>query len=183
MDKLLKLLENMQIWVCVVVGVLLIATLSLMFDFSTENSSKKIKNELFELSETIRQKYQTKPDYWGLSKTSVIEIAPQNMTINNKVVSSTGREFIVGSNEHGDVVMPSQRNFMITLANVNKKTCLDIATLDLDNEKHLSLHKIILRSEEKTIDFEWGKENNLPITKENAKKHCSNKNSISWIFE
>ena len=142
MDKILKTFENMQIWICVAVSILLIATLFLLFDFSPKNNYVEVKNELVMLSESIRKQYKTKPDYWGLNKSNVVDFAPKDMIINNKVVSSIGREFIVGQNELGDIVMPSQRNFMITLANLNKKSCQDIATLDIDHEKHLSLHKI-----------------------------------------
>lgn len=183
MDKILKTFENMQIWICVAVSILLIATLFLLFDFSPKDNYVEVKNELVMLSESIRKQYKTKPDYWGLNKSNVVDFAPKDMIINNKVVSSIGREFIVGQNELGDIVMPSQRNFMITLANLNKKSCQDIATLDIDHEKHLSLHKIILRNEDISIEFEWGQENAIPISKGNAKKYCTNKNSISWVFE
>lgn len=181
MDKLFKLLENMQIWACVVVGVLLITTLFLLFNVTPKDTSTKIENELISLSESIRNQYKTKPDYWGLNKTNVVEFTPKNLIKNDKLISSVGREFIVGQNENGDIVMPSQRNFMITLSNLNKKTCRNVATINID--EHLSLQKIILRNGSDTTEFEWGRENSIPISRQIAKKQCSNKNSISWVFE
>lgn len=183
MKNVFKLLENIQIWKCVAIALLIIATLTFLFSKSDNSNYHKVQDELFTLADKIRNHYKAKPDYWGLNNQSIISVLPEKMARNNKIISSIGREFIVGQNEKGDTVMPSQRNFMITLSNLGKKACHKIAGITVDKESNLSLQKIIIRNANDFVEFEWGGKNLLPISDKDAKTYCDKKNSISWIFE
>ena len=185
MQKILNLLKNTQIMICATVILLLTVALCILFSVSPKNNFNIVQNELTQLSDSIRTYYKAKPDYWGLNNETIIKnnIVSKELVKNKKIVSNIGCEFIVGQNENGDMVMPSQRHFMITLSNLSKNACKKLATFVWKEENHLALQKIILRDGTNTTEFEWGNINSLPIKTEIANKLCSNKNSISWIFE
>ncbi|MBE6451019.1 MAG: hypothetical protein E7016_03530 [Alphaproteobacteria bacterium] len=181
--KLIKLLKNTQVMAYVVVGIILTTTMLLLFVKTPKDNFGNLINELTSLSETIRTHYKTKPDYWGLSKQSVTNIAPKNLIRNNKIISSIGKELVVGQNENGDMIMPSQRNFMISMNNLTRYACENILALEIADTNQYGLQKIVIRTATDTTEFEWGGKNPLPISQEEAKAHCKNKNSISWVFE
>ena len=79
--------------------------------------------------------------------------------------------------------MPAQRNFMVTLNNLSKSACKKIAVFTFDNENNYGLQKIIINDSNEDIEFEWGGKNPLPIDQKMSDTYCSNKNSISWVFE
>lgn len=184
MEKILNLLKNKQILTCVAIGLLLIVALVFLFSHSPKTNYNDVEKEIFKLSDNIRNHYKLNFDYRGLDNKKVIQesIAPKELTRGNKVISSIGREYIIGQNDVGDIVMPSQRTFMITLTNLNKKACQHIATINIDNN-NLNLQKIIINNFNKTIEFEWGSENPLPISSDKVNEICTNKNNISWVFE
>lgn len=190
MEKFLNLfkttvLKNKQIITCVAIGILLIATLMLLFGTAPKNKFAQVQNELTLLSDSIRDFYRKKPDYWGLNNVTAIKnkIAPADLIRNEKILSSIGREYIIGQNQNGDTVMPAQRNFMITLSNLGKTACKKIAVFTFNDENHFGLQKIVINNSKEDIEFEWGGKNPLPIEQNVANKHCSNKNSVSWVFQ
>lgn len=185
MQQIISHLKNMQIIVCAAVILLLAVALYLLFSVSPKNNFDTVQHELVSLADNIRNNYKTKPDYWGLNNESILKnnIAPKELIKNKKIISIIGREFIIGQNENGDIIMPSQRNFMITLSNLSKNACKNLATFNWQEENHLALQKIILRNDNETIEFEWGNSNALPIKEDLANELCSNKNIISWVFE
>lgn len=190
MVKFLNLLKqhfikNKQIITCIAISILLIATLVLLFSFSPKDNFANVQSEITVLSENIRNFYKKKPDYWGLNNASIIknQIAPENLVRGEKILSSAGREFIVGQNQNGDTVMPAQRSFMVTLNNLSKSACKKIAVFTFDNENNYVLQKIIINDSNEDIEFEWGGKNPLPIDQKMSDTYCSNKNSISWVFE
>ncbi|MBQ8870129.1 MAG: hypothetical protein IJ019_01985 [Alphaproteobacteria bacterium] len=181
-NSVLKTSKKGQIMICVVVGLVLIATI-LFLNFKTTNRFEIVKKEIISLSESIRDSYKSKPDYRGLNTESVAEIAPQELKRKNKIVSSIGREFIVGQDENGSIIMPSQRVFMISINNLSKKSCEQIAVLNILENNLYGLQKVIIKNSDYQINFELGGEYPLPITEENADKFCKNKNTVSWVFE
>ena len=185
MEKLLTMLKNTQILACVAIGLLLVAALAFIFSSSPTRTYSAVEQELLELSGNIRNNYMQKPDYRGLNNQKLItdNIIPNQLLRNNKIMSSIGKEYIIGQNGKGDVVMPSQRTFMITLNNLNKKACQDIAMLQIGNEDTLSLQKVIINNASETFEFEWGSTNSLPISVNKANEVCASKNNISWVFE
>ena len=185
MQQILKHLKNMQIIVCAAVILLLAVALYILFSFSIKDNFATVQTELVNLSDNIRNHYKAKPDYWGLNNASVLKnnIAPETIVKNKKIISTIGREFVIGQNENGDMVMPSQRSFMITMSNLSKTACHKLVSFDWAKENHLALQKILLNNGTDIKDFEWGSENPLPIKEDIAKSICSNKNAISWVFE
>ena len=78
MEKFLNLfkttvLKNKQIITCVAIGILLIATLMLLFGTAPKNKFAQVQNELTLLSDSIRDFYRKKPDYWGLNNVTAIK--------------------------------------------------------------------------------------------------------------
>ena len=182
-DKLVKLLKNTQVIAYVVVGLILITTMLLLFTTSPKDDWSIVNQEISILADNIRNHYKTKPDYWGLNSQSAAKFSPKEMVRNDKIVSAIGREFIIGQNEVGNTVMPSQRNFMISINNLSKNACRQIAQFDIDDKNQYGLQKIIINTPTVKTEFEWGGKNSLPISSENANKFCDKKNTISWVFE
>ena len=183
MDRLIKIVTNIQVLTVAVITAMFIAALFWFFSISPQDKYAEIQNEVQTLSESIRHQYNKKPDYWGLCNQSALSFVPKNMIRNNKIISKIGREYIVGQNENGDVVMPMQRNFMITLKDLNKKACEKIATLTIGKENDYTLQQIVINNSDAKVEFIWGGKNGLPVAQDTAIKICKNKNSISWIFE
>ena len=185
MPNFINLLKNKQIIICVTTALLLVVALAFLLNLSPKEDYTEFRDELVTVSNNIRLHYKLKPDYWGLNNENVIKnkLVRENMVRNKKIISVTGREFIIGQNEKGDTVMPTQRNFMITLDNLNKRMCKKVSLVDIYNENNLALQKIIIRNDKQIVEFEWGGNNPLPITDNNVEKYCKSKNSISWVFE
>ena len=90
------------------------------------------------------------------------------MLHHDKVISAIGREVILGQDADGNMVMPGQRNFMITIPNLSKTACVAMLSHPFKKEEHLGLLKIMLAVSDKTETFEWGGSNPLPITPKTA---------------
>ena len=145
-EKLVKLLKNTQVIAYVVVGLVLTTAMLLLFTTYPKNDLTIVKQEVSKLADNIRNHYKSKPDYWGLNSQSAVNFAPKNMIRNDKIVSAMGREFVVGQNEVGDTVMPSQRSFMISINNLSKKACRQIAQFNIDDKNQYGLQKIIINT-------------------------------------
>ena len=182
-ENFIRVLKNKQIIAYAVAGIILTTAMLWLFGTSNNDNLSAIETELSDIAQNIRNHYKHKPDYWGLNTEVALNIAPSHMVRNGKIVSAIGREFIVGQNENGDTIMPSQRSFTISITNLPKKVCEGLATLKISHENNYSLQKIRIISSSSKTDFEWGGNNVLPISSEDAVKFCDKKNSISWVFE
>ena len=141
--------------------------------------------ELSVLVKNIRNHYKVRPDYWGLNTSNAIKnnLVPVDMQHDDKIISAIGREIILGQDVNGNMVMPGQRNFMITIPNLSKAACIEMISRPFSQEEHLGLLKVSLLAADNLQEFEWGGKLSLPIEKKTAKEFCKNQNTISWIFE
>ncbi len=170
--------------IAVICAALLLGVLALLLPGQGKHF-QAAHQELSILVENIRNHYKIRPDYWGLDTASAIKnnLVPENMLRNDKIVSTIGREIVLGQDTDGNMVMPGQRSFMLTLPNLSKTACVNMLSQYFNEETHLGLLKISLTTQENTQEFEWGGTNPLPISKKTAKQFCKNKNSLSWVFE
>lgn len=145
------------------------------------NSSKEIMDSVFKLASDIRQEYKTKPDYRGLNTEFVKN---KNFNMSDLLKEDLNKDVFIGSNSQGQIVMPGQKTFDISIGNLNKKECINLSSFKLDNSQSVSLLSMVIQNKNNDIEFDWGGENKLPISKEIAKKFCLDENNvISWRFE
>ena len=145
----------------------------------------KTLTDIISLADNIHAHYKIRPDYWGVSTQSAIDnkLVPARLLRGDKIVSSMGKNIIIGQDIEGNMVMPGSRQFMISISNISKSACLGLLTLPLTQQQNLSLTSVSVTSEDLTTDFTWGGDLSLPILEGTAKKYCKNHNTVSWIFE
>lgn len=182
--KLREIFHNKYLWGFAGV-LLLVLVIIMLLQPGQKKHFQTAHQELTELAGNIREHYKVRPDYWGLDTASALKnkLVPVSMLHHDKVISAIGREVILGQDADGNMVMPGQRNFMITIPNLSKTACVAMLSHPFKKEEHLGLLKIMLAVSDKTETFEWGGSNPLPITPKTAEDFCKNKNNISWIFE
>lgn len=143
------------------------------------------QQNMFALTENIRNFYKKRPDYWGLSTQSALKngLFPQMMLKESKIYSAVGQNILIGSDEAGSVVMPGMRSFYIIYDGVSKKDCVDMVSYPISEQNKLGLLGVIIKNNKEEVVFQWGGENSLPIKKDKATKICRNKSIILWNFE
>ena len=143
------------------------------------------QQNMFALTENIRNFYKKRPDYWGLSTQSALKngLIPQMMLKDSKIYSAVGQNILIGSDEAGSVVMPGMRSFYIIYNGVSKKDCVDMVSYPISEQNKLGLLGVIIKNNKEEVVFQWGGENSLPIKKDKATKICRNKSIILWNFE
>lgn len=167
-------------------ALLVLLIISVMFLLpSRKDTFATAHEELVLLSANIRGHYSVRPDYWGLNNESAIKnkLIPPKILRGQKIVGSLGREILIGQDCEGNMVMPGTRYFMLTIENLSKKACIEMASSPFSTEEHFGLSKISIFNQEQTAEFEWGGKNSLPISVTEAEKYCQNRNSVSWVFE
>lgn len=167
------------------VTALLILALSLII---TNKEGKRVEiatNQVASLSEKIRKYYSNKPDYWGLDTNQVISknIDPQIIQEGGKLKNIFNTNILIGSDKDGAVVMPGSKSFGLTFSNLNKKTCIALATYKFEESKSLGLIRMTISNKDAEKIFTWGGEDELPILESKAKKACNSLNSIMWSYE
>lgn len=184
-NNLRYLLKGKYLWVALAMSVFF---LLLMIGFlSSENKEVflQTQKEVISLVDNIHSHYKVRPDYWGLNTQSSIKnkLIPDNLLRDDKIIGSIGKEFVIGQDIEGNMVMPGTRQFMISIPNISKSTCLGLLTIPVTQEQNLSLTAISITSENTTAEFTWSGDLALPISESTAKQYCKNHNIISWHFE
>lgn len=171
---------------CGLLALLLLGAL-LLFFLKPDNGKAfiSVQNEIMLLADNIHKHYQVRPDYWGLSTETAIKnkLVPADLLRGDKIINSLGKEFIIGQDIEGNVVMPGSRQFIITIPNISKSVCLGLLALPLTQEQNLSLTAVSIKTADTVADFTWGGDLPLPISESTAQKYCKNHNTLSWIFE
>ena len=148
-------------------------------------SSEIIKAEqsIVSISEKIRAFYRNRPDYWGLSNTSVISQKLYDGTIvEGKMLNNLGKEIVVGGDSSGSQVMPGSKSFVVTYKELNRAECIELSAFRGQEQDRLGLIAMSIRNETGVFEFSWGNKG-LPLSKSQAKKYCAEKNDIMWTFE
>lgn len=179
------LLNSKYRWSLAAVVALILLALVAIFAPAGKELFSETRQEVFTLAEAIHNHYRVRPDYWGLNTQSAIDnkLVPDTLLRGGKVISSMGKEFIIGQDIEGNMVMPGTRQFMISVPNISKSACLGLLTIPVTQEQNLSLTAISLTSENVNTEFTWGGDLALPVSESTAKQYCKNHNTISWVFE
>lgn len=156
-----------------------IAILAIVFTFAQRDKSaeKNIKN-IIDLSNSIRDSYKNKNDYWGLNTESVIS---QNIAA--AVENLYNKKVLTGQGFDGALSMPGERSFDIIYKDLNRLQCIRMLTVELQEKDTLGLIKISIKNAGGEADFSWSGENKLPINMKTAKTYCVESNDIMWTFE
>ena len=156
---------------CLVMFIVLLSLFS-----RADNGIKETRNELISLSRNIHEHYKMRPDFWGLDNSEAIRnnLLPQTISINENILKGFwGKEIIIGSDEHGHMVMPTQKNFAITYKNLSKEECVVLASEKFNENFWFSVTRVSVSSGAQNQIFEWGSgEFGLPLAKKQAKKIC-----------
>ena len=143
--------------------------------------------ELSELSTKIRTYYKMRPDFWGLNTKEVAlnNLLPSTMSFEGeKLKGFWGKEIVIGANENGDAVLPSQRNFVITYKGLNKEQCVALADKKIGENFWFGVEKILISSGEEKQFFNWGTTDfSLPANKKEVKKVCKNNNVVAFYLQ
>ncbi len=171
-------------WIMVTTVVAASLLLLLFFMPTNKDNYETVRQELLQLAENIRDYYKTRPDYWGLDNQSALKnkIIPEKLHNEDKIFSALGREFIIGQDSAGNMVMPGSKSFDITLLKLGKEACMALAAQPFDDTNNLGLLKITIQNKGGITVFEWGSANPLPIPEDRVKEVCKNSNTLSWTF-
>ena len=167
--------------VVVIIAVLLIGGQQ---DIGAQEAGQQISK----LTQNIRNRYQTRTDFWGLSTAEVIrqKMYPLSMTAEGgKLIGYFGNEVQVGADASGAAVMPTVRRFVIAYNNLNRKQCLALGTYKFTPDFWLGISGMTIETEGAQRLFDWSsKELALPATEDIVGKICrSQKNNIIFHFE
>lgn len=141
--------------------------------------------EVMSAAEEIRKFYRNRPGYWGLNTESVLKnnLLSGFAVQDGKPVNALGKHILIGQGADGNLVMPGARSFDIVYADLDKKECEQLAEFQFTENQSLGLLSITILGNGQQTEFSWGGENRLPITRENARRHCGEKNFLLWTFE
>lgn len=189
MPSIIDLVKKYKI---IIITTLLSAAIvsTLIFIFVNIKENKIYKNageQIIELSQNIIESYKIRPDFWGLSTNEVIKkkLYTHNMkTENNKLIGYFNNIVEIGSDDNGNIVMPTEKHFVITYKNLTKNQCFGLLSQKFNKTFWLTINKITVKNDIISQDFTWGNTDfALPITKKNLEKTCvSDKNVIIMQF-
>lgn len=174
--------KNKIVFGCIVL--LFLASLVLLIFSQDKRSYEKTQQQIGLLASAVRSHYAWQPHYWGLSNEQALQkkIVPQTLLNNNKIMSALGRPLLIGADLSGTPVPSGDREFMISVPNLSKKSCEKLILLPLSDNIGLGLLKIVVENNHQLHTFEWGGENPLPIQAQAAQNICAQQNNIGFVF-
>lgn len=159
----------------------IIIFLGMFFAFRPNQTYIQAENQLNALMNNIRQFYRNKPNAWGLNSYSAIQnkIVPQEMINGRQIQNALKKEVLLGANEFGNTIMPGNNKIAIVYKNLDKNECVALSGAKFSENMKLSINMIKIINEKQHI-YTWGGDYQLPISKENALKSCTENNDILW---
>ncbi len=177
-----KLFVNKETTIKAVLPILVVAVGFYACTASQKTINKNV-NEIFLISDQIREHYANKPDYWGLSTETVLQnkfISPVFIQ-NGKIMLSGGKEIFIGNGQNADIVMPRSTSFDIILPKLTKAQCIAMAEAELASENEVKLTAVQIINAGGEYLFEWGGVRRLPISKYASKDLCiDGDNTLIW---
>lgn len=172
------------ILVCIVVVMVLMILLVLK---QRNIGAREAGIQIEQLADSIRNRYKSRPDYWGLSTTEVIKnkTYPDDMAVVNGILLGYfGNSVEVGMDFYGTPVMPTMRDFIITYRNLTKEQCSALASDRFRRSFWLGIKNVAIVTSNSVHYFGWDRrESGLPIDKNKANELCANGGSVSFKFE
>ena len=153
----------------------LVLALMFLYYILMRNPYKVLHEQMLATADTVRSFYRDQPGYWKLST----ETAHQNDLIKIDTETYGNFDLSIGSGANGDMVMPGNMQFDITLKHLNKSACIGLSEMPIKSDEQLGLQKITINDTE----FSWGEQHSLPIGKYKTRDICqSAENIITWTF-
>jgi hypothetical protein len=155
------------------------------FCTSSHRLVKKDINDVFLVSDSIRESYVSKPDYWGLSTKEALNqsIVPNTYIHKGHIVLSSGKEILIGNGIAPDVVMPRSQTFDIVIKNLTKGECMAYAEYNIPQEDIIKLQQIQIVNDT-VYTFEWGGGTSLPVKRYATKDICKKQgNTLIWTIK
>ncbi len=157
--------------------------------YSCSSAQKNISRDIrdvFAISDEIRDFYNNKPDYWGLSSEVAVKqnILSSKFISNGKIVLGSKKEIFIGNGKNADVIMPGIQSFDIILPSLNKAQCISYTEASLHEDEQVKLTSITIINTAGEAHFEWGGENSLPVHRYASKDLCADaSNTIIWSLK
>ena len=85
----------------------------------------------------------------------------------------------IGQGKNGEISMPNDNSFDISLQNLSKSACINLSELTISKSHQLGLQKITVIGDDMITEFDWGGDNPLPIKHYATRKICQPTNNIS----
>ena len=183
--QIVTFFKNMKNGYKIIGGLLIALVIILSLTYCQKTDVKYSAQQLLQLSELIRSKFNTKPDFWKLNTQWLIDnkILPDEMLDDNNIINDLGKEIIVGSGMDGQVLMPGDKSFDIVYKNLNFDECVNLSSYPFSDKQILGLLGLKIINGKEEFLIEWNGEKSLPLAKEDAEKMCTNKNILIWTFE
>lgn len=145
---------------------------------------KPAAEQILQLAAQIRQEFQSKPDFWGLSTDWVIknQATPQGMLKKGQIINALGRPVLVGGGNDGQVLMPGSRSFNIIYPNLSFADCAKLAAYPFSEQQALGMLSLTIINGGQEYTYGWGAENSLPLGLKTAKSVCKGQNVLVWGF-
>lgn len=164
----------------IIAAVALFAAFGVLIYLLVHNPYKNIHEQIFKTAENIRKYYSDQPGYWKLSTQSALD----DHLVDEGLLKQNDFELKIGIGENGDIAMPSDTDFDITLKKLNKSSCIGLVEAPTSKAEQLGLQKITVINKDGTTEFAWGDEKHpLPIAKYKARNTCQPvDNTVIWTF-
>ena len=165
----------------IIAAVALFAAFGVLIYLLLHNPYQSTHEQIFRTADNIRKYYSDRPGYWKLSTQSALD----DRLVDERLVKQNDFELKIGIGENGDIAMPSDTDFDITLKKLNKSSCIGMVEAPTSKAEQLGLQKITIINKEGTTEFTWGDENHpLPVAKYKARNTCkSADNTVIWTFQ
>lgn len=161
-------------------GLFLILALMILSYALFHNPHQTIHAQIFKTAENIRHYYRDRPSYWKLST----ESAKDDRLIAEDLLRHKDFKLLIGQGENGDISMPNDISFDITLKNLNKSACINLSEFSIAKSEQLGLQRITIINDEGRTEFAWGEKNALPIKRYTTRHLCvPNGNIVLWTFQ
>ena len=167
----------------------IIATLILIIPLSlfccSEESIEPTANQLIELTNKIRQKFSSKPDFWKLNTQWVIDnqILSEDMVDNDNIINELGKNILIGFGAQGQMLMPGAKSFDVVYEDLNHNECVALSSYHFSEQQILGLLSLTIINETQETRLIWGENGKLLPSKDKAQTICGKKNILIWNFE
>lgn len=167
----------------------IIAVLILVIPLSlfccSEDITAPAANQLIKLTDKVRQKFSTRPDFRMLNTQWVIDnqILPEDMIDDNRIVNALGKNVLIGFGAQGQMLMPGAKSFDIAYENLSYDECVALASYQFSEQELLGLLSLSIINNGQENRLVWGEDGELPPSADKAQAICGKKNILIWNFE
>ena len=165
----------------ILVALAIIAVIFFLSYVLMQNPYQSVHSDILKTADNIRSYYRDSPGYWKLNTNAAQEAS----LIAEELVKRKDFDIQIGQGPEGDMSMPYNTTFDITVSHLNKSACIGLSEIRIPEKNRLGLQKITIFTEDSTTEFIWGdKEHKLPIAKWKTRNICqSAENKIMWTFQ